>query len=306
MTSLLRPSAKSSSEAMVHVSELNEPASFHDSTFFKVLGRIDEETSFRTSLSNMTSQDSSPRSMNSSGDSEVTDWLTPLSPENFGNINLNEKQLLHGNSQTRFGSNSNSNSNIIPDNKTQNITVVATITEIEDRKIETVTAVERRQDRSSPTLLKSQISSISPSNSVSSLQSSLSETTRDHSQHGHEQHLPKVSKDDEQLRKENLALQRECEELEAMVLKMKTDGNILQVRTAFTLKNYRAEIERATMAKESLQTQCRELEDKILSLRTETRLQQDAIWDAEKKLRSQTKKQQKFGNKKLVSATRER
>ena len=74
-----------------------------------------------------------------------------------------------------------------------------------------------------------------------------------------------------------------------MVLRMKTEGNTLQVRTALKLKNYRAEIQRATAAKQSIQVQCRELEDKIWNLRTETQLRQEAIWDAEQKLRLQTK-----------------
>ena len=301
MTSLLRPSAKAS----LVPPDSNEPPSFHDSTFFKVLGRIDEETSFRASLSNITSQDSSPRSLNTSGDSNVTDWLTPLSPETFGNNNFSEKKISPADSQSSFGINDNDSN----ENGSHNISVITTITNVEDPKMEAAASAERRQDRSSPILLKSQNSSISPSNSESSLQSCLSGSTQDH--HWRQEQLPTDDKDEEQVRRENLAVQRECQELELIVLRMKTEGNILQVRTQLKLKNYRAEIERATATKESIQTQCRELEDKIWSLRTETRLRQEAIWDAEKKLRSQKtnqhrgQQQQNLSNEAVVSASGE-
>lgn len=83
---------------------------------------------------------------------------------------------------------------------------------------------------------------------------------------------PPDVEDEQQLKQENIALRRECEELESIIIQMKTEGNVFQARTTLELKNYRVKIESAAVAKETLQTQCRELEDRIWNLRDEMRL----------------------------------
>ena len=98
---------------------------------------------------------------------------------------------------------------------------------------------------------------------------------------------PPDVEDEQQLKQENIALQRRCEELESIFLQMKTEGNVFQARTTLELKSYRTKIDRATATKETLQTQCRELEDRIWNLRDEMRSRQEEIWDTEKKLRHQ-------------------
>lgn len=258
---------------------------FRGSKFFKVLGRIDEESSFRASLSNMTSQDSSPRSDES--EHEVNDWLTPVSsPQRYGtnSNNYNREQLSP---PATLNSMSDTKNNI---NSNQNVTVVTTVTNVEDPKMDAASSTERRQDRSSPIPLKSQTPSPSPYDSLpSQMHSTSSSSSRD--QHGWHQHPASKSQDEDQIRRENMALQRECEELESIILQMKTEGNTLQVRTALKLQKYRTQIEKATEEKERLQTQCSELEDKILRIRTETHLKQESIWAAEEKLRKQKQQQ---------------
>ena len=98
---------------------------------------------------------------------------------------------------------------------------------------------------------------------------------------------PPDVEDEQQLKQENTALRRECEELESIVIQMKTEGYVFQARTTLELKTYREKIERAAVAKETLQTQCRELEDRIWNLRDEMRSRQEEIRDTEKKLRHQ-------------------
>ena len=262
-------------------------STFRGSKFFKVLGRIDEESSFRASLSNITSQDSSPRS--DEGEHEVNDWLTPIRHGTNSN-NYKREQMSPPATLNSMSNTSNIKKNI---NSNQNITVVTTVTTVEDPKMDAASSTERRQDRSSPIPLKSQTPSPSPYDSLpSQMHSTSSGSSRDqHGWHQHQQHHAPKSQDEDQIRRENKALQRECDELESIILQMKTEGNTLQVRTALKLKKYRAQIEKATEEKERLQTQCSELEDKILRIRTETHLKQESIWATEEKLRKQKQQQ---------------
>ena len=263
MAGILGPSASDPSKALASLLDSNAPATFRDSTFFNVLGRIDEESSSRASLSNMTSQDSSPRSFKSFDGTEQSDQIN-LVPSEFCKTD------------TKIGS-----SNTIE----RNVPVVANITTIEDPKMKNIDSIERRQDRSSPILGKSQSQAMSPTISFSSRNSSSPGLTQSQNHHlrlqGNSE--PQDVEHEDKLKRENAILRRECEELESMILQMKTEGNIFQVKTAIKLKNYCAKIERATLAKKNLQTQCRELEDRIWSLRDETQSRQEEIWDAEKK-----------------------
>ena len=264
MAGLLGPSASDSSKVLASLLDSNVPATFLDSTFFNVLGRIDEESSSRASRSsNMTSHGSSPRSFKSFDGIESSDQVDLVTPE-------------FCTTDSKVG-----NSNTVE----RNVPVVAKITTIEDPKMKNIDSIERRQDRSSPILGKSQSQAMSPTISCSSRNSSSPGLTQ--SQHHHLRlqgdSEPQDVEHEDQLKRENTNLRRECEELESMILQMKTESNIFQVKTAIKLKNYRAKIERATLAKKNLQTQCRELEDRIWSLRDETQSRQEEIWDAEKK-----------------------
>ncbi len=275
MAGLLQPSASDSSGASASLLDSNALATFRNSTFFNVLGRIDEESSSRASHSNMTSQDSSPRSFKSSDGSESADRLNPMPPEFFESNNCAGKK---GISSAEIGS-----SDIVD----RNVPVVTTIMtrSIENPEMNNVDSIERRQDRSSPILGKSSFQALSPNISFSSRTSHSPGLTQ--SQHHHlwqeGDSEPQDVECEEQLKRENTILQRECEELESILLQMKTEGNIFQVKTALKLKNYRAKIERATLAKQNLQTQCRELEDRIWSLRDETQTRQEEIWDADQR-----------------------
>jgi hypothetical protein len=252
-------------------------ASFQGSRFFKGLGRIDEESSIR----NMTSQDSSPRSTNSTDHSETIDWSMSLK-------NYNTKDNRNNKSNNKSKSSNN-----------HNVTVVTSVTKVKDPKMDAAASAERRQDRSSPIPLKSQTPSPSRYSSSSSLPPSLPAPTRDHWQ----QQQPQKGHDEEQFKRKNKALQKECEELESIILQMKTEGNIFQTRTAIGLGNYQTEIEKTTQEKHQLQNLCKDLEDQIWSLRNETRLQQESIWDTEEKLQLQKRRQpRRLGNQKAASA----
>jgi len=215
----------------------------------------------------------------------------PMSLKNYNTTaTIKEKQgrpTIHNNN-----SNGKSRNNL-------NVTVVTSVTKVKDPKMDAATSAERRQDRSSPTPLKSQTPSPSRYSSSSSLPQSLPAPTRDHWR----QQLPQKGHDEEQFKRENEALQKECEELESIILQMKTEGNIFQTRTAIGLGNYQTEIEKTTEEKDKLQNLCKDLEDQIWSLRNKKRLQQENIWATEEKLRLQKKRQpRRFGNQKAASA----
>jgi hypothetical protein len=265
---------------------------FHGSRFFKVLGRIDEESTFRASLSNMTSQDSSPRS--SSNDSEANDWLTPLSPESYSTHS--EKMSPAHNNIVNSNSNSNISSSNMTNSNNHNVTVVATVTNVEDANFDAAASTERRQDRSSPIHPQSQTPSLPPNDSELLLRPCPSAPVRNRSQQQQHPQPQQKEKKEEQIKRENEALQKECEELESMILQMQTESNILQVRTARKLQNYKAQIERATEEKQFLQRQCQQLEDKVWDLRTETRLKQESIWATEEKLRRQAKQHKRVND----------
>ena len=276
------------SGTMASMSTPSPSSSFHGSRFFKVLGRIDEESSFRASLSNITSQDSSPRSSNNSEDSGGTDWLTPLSPESHSTFNDIRKQSLHSSQNTNINSNGN-----FDETRNQNVTVVTTVSKVEDSKMDAASSIENRQDRSSPLTTNLQEQEQPQYSSSSSLPSLSFDHTEDRLQ---QQQQKNRKEDRDKMRRENEALQKQCEELERIILQMKTEGNILQMRTVMKLKSYQTKIDRATEQKQQLETQCHELEDRIWNLRTETRLRQESIWAAEEKLQQQKKREQSRGS----------
>jgi hypothetical protein len=219
-----------------------------------------------------------------------------VSPKSYNTTATNEKKgrpAIHNN-------NSNSNSN---NTNNHNVTVVTTLTKVKDPKMDAAASAERRQDRSPPIPLKSQTPGPSQYSSSSSLPPSLSAPTRDHWRQHQQQQLRQKGHDEEQFKRENVALQKECEELELIILQMKMEGNIFHTRTGMGLGNYRTEIEKATEEKDQLQDQCKDLEDQIWSLRNETRLKQESIWATEEKLRLQKKRQpRRFGRQTAASA----
>jgi len=297
MASLSRQASAKAAKVSAPTSMIppSSSAPFHGSRFFKALGRIDEESSFRASLSNVTSQDSSPRSSNNSEDSEGTDWLAALSPESHATFTDVKKQSIQSNQITNIDSGRN---RTIAEN--QNVSVMITVSNVEDPKMDAAAAlVENRQDRSSPITIRSQNQQDTSSSSSSPLYSSLSDHPEERLQQEQPQQLQERkdrTENREKMKRENEALRKKCEELESIMLQMKTEGNILQMRTVMKLESYQTEIDRATQKKQQLERQCHELEDRIWSLRNETRLKQESIWAAEEKLRQQRKREQNHGN----------
>ena len=281
-TSMIAPSSSAS-------------ASFHGPRIFK-LGRIDEESSFRASLSNINSQDSSPRSSNNSEYTEGTDWLTALSPESHVAFTDIKKQSIES---SQYMSINGSRNHYIRDN--QNDIIVANVSNVEDPKMDAAALPENRQDRSSPITTKSRTQPQPIYSSSSPMHSSLSEQTEDHLRQQQLQQKDRKENRDK-MKRENEALRKQCEELESIVLQMKTEGNILQMRTVMKLKSYETEIDRATKEKQRLEQQCHELEDRIWGLRNETRLKQESIWAAEEKLRQQRKRELSRGKDATTAA----
>lgn len=224
----------------------------------------------------MTSQDSSQRG--SSDSSDDCDWFSPLllPPANFS-TNEKKKPRADGNNST-ITNNSHANNH--------SITVVTSITNVDDPKMDVAVSAEHRQDQSSPAPLTSRTaSSAQYSSQSSSAQDKWSQQLQLKQEQQKQQQQQRLGK--EQIKRDNMALRNKCEELESIILQMRTEGNILQTRTALKLQNYQIEIEKATLEKQRREQQCRELEDNIWRLRTETQLRQENIWAAKAKVRKQ-------------------
>jgi len=273
----------------------------------------------------MTSQDSSPRSSTGSDSSE--EWTLPptldiSSPSHHHRCNNIGDRGTNNVTSNMYGQetggadheNSNSDSSCAMNN---NVAVMTTITNVADPKLEAASA-ERRQDRSSPIHLAqpqpaaaTSFSSLDSSSASSGEQHQRQPTARrgpsrdnrrqreqEQLQVHRQQQIRKQKQNERQIqpeewiKRENEALQKECEELESILLQNRTEGNLIKMRTALKLRNYETEIRRATNEKEKLVEHCRGLEDQIWRIRKETRLKQESIWNAEEALRLQQQRQQ--------------
>ena len=263
--------------------------SFHRSRIFKGLGRIDEDKSFRASLSNrsITSQNSSPRPLDDTNDSEVNDWLASLSPETHNtNQNKNDRPELSRETKTV-----NNNTSI---RKTD---LVSTVTHARDPKIDDEAPAEHRQDQALCVAPKPQSNLLSQNDSISSSCSPSHAKLRGQQQH------PQHDLDDEEIKRENEALRKECDELSEMILQMKTESNLLRIQSAAQLQNYQIQIEKAFEEKQRLQNNCNKMEDQIWNLRTITRLKEENKWRTENRLWKQRKQPQVYGNEAAISDT---
>jgi predicted RNase H-like nuclease (RuvC/YqgF family) len=65
----------------------------------------------------------------------------------------------------------------------------------------------------------------------------------------------------------NEELRRKCEELEALMARLRNDGNVFKMKTSMTLSTFRSKIASLTKDKEALSGECARLEEEIDGLR---------------------------------------
>jgi uncharacterized coiled-coil DUF342 family protein len=83
---------------------------------------------------------------------------------------------------------------------------------------------------------------------------------------------------------ENNELKRQCEDLEATILRLRNDGNVLKMKTSITISTFQNKIDSMTREKEMLLGQCSELAEKITELREENLNRQREILVMEENL----------------------
>jgi len=278
MASLTRSSSLSS-KAPSLANAVASPKPFHAPKFFKVLGRIDEESSFRaSSLSNTTYNDfSQDCSTTSSEEGSTERWpmtLPPVERSTRGNSNDVEKETDKPTMAIHNKHNDQTNLRMA--------TAPRNIGDGDGPKSDAA-APERRQDRS--TVIAPLVSSSTEPHHV------LHSNQKHHHQHHHHQQQQAIRDRDHrrqhqrqqlaQQHRDNEALLRKCEELESAILEFRNEGNIVQMRTLVRFRNCQAEIQRANSEKQALEKECRSLEDQIREIRKETQQKRESILQAE-------------------------
>jgi predicted nucleic acid-binding Zn-ribbon protein len=79
----------------------------------------------------------------------------------------------------------------------------------------------------------------------------------------------------------NEDLENECKELEATILQLRNDGNVLKMKTSITMSTYQNKIDSMSREMEMLVKQCMGLEEKISGLREENTNRQREILSIE-------------------------
>jgi len=81
-----------------------------------------------------------------------------------------------------------------------------------------------------------------------------------------------------EVRRKNLDLKRECEELEDTIFRVQSDGNVMKIKAANTVSIYQSKIDSMMQEKEILMEQCSVLQEKFLELQKENvRLQREIM-----------------------------
>ena len=91
-------------------------------------------------------------------------------------------------------------------------------------------------------------------------------TPQRRSNHNHDHYHKKALRT---LRHENEGMKKECEELESMIVSLRTQSNLIQGRTIMKVQDYQTSIDQSIEEQDKLQTNCRRMEQQILKLRND-------------------------------------